>query len=265
MPAVLDRHQPEDWRGVRSVRQWQDGDQRQHRTIRGRAGSRHRVRASSGEQFRLSGHSELERRQRQLCAGLRPHQSTGEPRVRTDFGFELRQEQSARDPVLARRAHRVGPSWIQLAGQHQLSARVASWNRSQRRVLPYLVWQLHRDDQHGADAVGLLAVLRDGAPRSAPAWRGRLPGVRQLRREPREVRPGADRRAARLAVRRPERGLQRARCHGECAAESPLRDRRAQHGTHGNQQLRRRHQQSAGDGAAIGSDVQRAPERSVLR
>ena len=107
------------------------------------------------------------------------------------------------------------------------------------RLLPALVGQHDRDRQSRGGGIGLLAVQRDGAFRSAAARRRRQHPLRALRRRAGQVRadrqlhyPGAQLRQSARALRRGGRHRQRA------AAWGPDVSRGHQYGARGDGQLR---------------------------
>ena len=96
-------------------------------------------------------------------------------------------------PLRGRCAARLRRARLQLGLHGRSAARAAPGRLHDRRLLPQLVRQLPRHGQHAGDAGGLRSVLRHGAEGLAAAGRRRLPGLRSLRRDAGEVRPGQQR------------------------------------------------------------------------
>ena len=190
--------------GLRRDERRQDGGEGEHQQVRhrpGRAG-RLRGRAGAGQPAGQLRHAQLDGRQPQLRAGLRPDEPA-RPELPADRrGSLFRDVRSELRQAHAERGGRSGgderlrrPS-LQLGvlGGCPAAGRVADVGRV--RVLPPLVRQLRGDGQPGARRDRFLAVQRHLAGGSAAARRRR-------RHHARVPRPEQDRRDQTTTSRRP--------------------------------------------------------------
>ena len=197
------------WRRVRPVRQRQDGAQ-------GVAGPVHTLsdccRRYPGEQSGEQHDTDVERRQRQLRARLRPSQPGGArasagPGQTCTFG-QVRAGNTRRAADALGGFNRQDYNW---QGVSVAAARAPPQRRTERRLFPHLVRRLPGHRQPGADAGGLRSFLRHRAERQPAARRRRQSDLRAVRRQAGGVWPRRQSGDTGDALWRAERGLQRLR------------------------------------------------------